>query len=224
MRAPGDAETWSGRNRQKASRDLNMRFNRIIPVLVMVPLLGCDDEFQGASRSVEKSWPVTTSPTIIVDACGGGIWVRRGPANEVKVKVARNSSCKNKSWAYAEDSLRFIDVEMNQEADTVRIVSRRTDDGATECYLTTSVEVYVPDGARLDLTTDVGSIWVEGSLREVRATNSAGAAGFELELPGQGTGETRPIKLEGWGGRVDIKLGSKGYEYSGSVKMVEEFR
>jgi hypothetical protein len=201
-----------------------MRVNRIMLVLVVVPMLGCDDEFQGASKSVEKSWPVNTSPTVIVDACGGGIWLRRGPANEVKAKLTRNSSCKNKSWAFAEDSLRFIDVEMTQDAETIRIVSRRTDGGATECYLTTSIEVWVPDGARLDLTTDVGSLYVGGSPREIKAINKMGATGFELEFADRDSGETRSIKLEGWGGRVEVKLGPKGYDFTGSVKAVEKFQ
>lgn len=202
----------------------NMRLSQILPLLVVMPLFGCDDEFQGASRMVERTWPVKSPPTIIIDACGGGIWVRRGGSNEVRAKIARNSSCKNKSWALAEDSLRFIDIGMAKDADTIRIVSRRTDDGSTGCDLTTSVEVYVPDGARLDLTTDVGSIWVEGSPREVRAINRVGAAGFELELPDRGPDQTRRIKLEGWDGPLAIKLGSKGYEFNGSLKAVEKFR
>src|SRR5262249_17688329 len=153
-------------------------------------------------------------------------WVRRGRANKVTATVARNSNCKNKSQAVAEDALRFIDVEMFQEAETIRIVSRRSDNGATGCWsLTTSIEVYVPDGARLDLKTGVGSIWVEGSPREIKATNTAGATGFQLEPPDRmRSSGPRPIKLEGWGGRVEIRQGPKGYEFSGSVNAVEEFR
>lgn len=203
-----------------------MRLNRIMPVVFVLSMLGCDDEFHGASTAIEKSWAVDSPPTITIDACGGGIWVRRGKANEVKVTVARNSNCKNNSQAIAEDSLRFIDVEMSKEAETVRIVSRRTDNGATVCWsLTTSIEVYVPDGARLNLKTDVGSIWVEGSPREIKASNVAGATGFQLELPdGMRSGQPRSIKLEGWGGRVAIKQVPNGYESTGSVRVVENFR
>ena len=43
----------------------------------------------------------------------------------------RHSLCKTKSHAFAEDALRFIDVEMSNEAEIIRIVSRRRDNKAT---------------------------------------------------------------------------------------------
>src|SRR6516225_6434923 len=107
-----------------------MRLNRIMPVLlVALPMPGCDDEFQGASTSIAESWTVNSPPTVVIDACGGGIWVRRSKVNEVKAVVARNCSCKNRSQTAAEESLRFIDVRMSKEEETIRIVTRRTDNG-----------------------------------------------------------------------------------------------
>jgi hypothetical protein len=115
--------------------------------------------------------------------------------------------------------------EDSKKAETIRIVSRRPDYEATGCDLTASIEVYFPDDARLDLKTDVCSIWVEGSPREIIATNVVGATGFQLELPdGMKSGEPRSIKLEGGGGRVEIKLGSNGYGPTFSAKAVGKFR
>src|SRR5262249_10612780 len=136
-----------------------------------------------------------------------------------------NSNCKNNSQAIAEDALRFIDVEMSKEAETIRIVSRRTDNGATGCWsLTTSIEVYVPDGARLDLKAGVGSIWGAGSPQEIKATNG-GATRFELGFsePTKPT-DPRLLKLEGWGGHVEISLGPTGYQFTGDVKAVSVSR
>jgi hypothetical protein len=197
-----------------------MRLHRVVPVVVVVSMLGCEGDFEGDSTATERSWAVDRPPTLIIDALGGGIWVRRGKANEVKAIITRHSLCKNKSHAFAEDALRFIDVEMSNEGEIIRIVSRRTDNEATGCGLTTSIEVYVPDDARLDLKTDVGSIWVEGSPRGVKAANTMGATGFQLELPNRKrSGEPETIKLQGWGGRVEIELGPKGYEFTGAAPV-----
>ena len=191
-----------------------MRLHRVVPVVIVLSMLGCDGDYQGASMTVERTWAVDSPPMLIIDACGGGIWVRRGKPNEVTAIVTRNSLCKNKSHAFAEEALRFIDVEMSKEAKIIRIVSRRPDYEATECDLTTSIQVYVPDDARFDLKTDVGSICVEGSPREIVASNVVGAMGFELELPdGMRPGEPRLVKLEAAGGGCfQIKLGPSGYE------------
>jgi hypothetical protein len=66
---------------------------------------------------------------------------------------------------------------------------------------------------------------VNRSPREIIATNGVGAMGFQLELPdGIMPGEPRSFKLESGGGRVEIKLGSNGYEPTFSAKAVEKFR
>jgi hypothetical protein len=188
---------------------------------VLMP--GCDDEFSGASTSVEKTWSTSIPPRIVVDACGGAIKVKRGRSGEVKAVVARNRSCKNMPQAIAEDALKHIKVDLTTGDDTIRIVTRRIDNGASGCGLETTVELCVPDESRLDLQTDVGSIWVVGSPNEVKARNKLGVMLFELNFPRNPAGISDPpphLKLEGWGGPVEINLASGRYTFTGPVKEI----
>jgi hypothetical protein len=149
----------------------------ILVILVLAPSPGCDDDFSGDMTRVAQSWTVGATPRIVVDAFAGGIIVKRGTDGVVRATVARNSNCKNESQAIARGSLKFIDVEMGQQEDAIRMKA------------------------------------------------SGGAMGFELYSPDQtGTAEPQPLRLEGWGGDVEITLGPTGYEFRGPIAAVERFR
>jgi hypothetical protein len=201
-----------------------MSLRMMAALFIMVTIAGCDDDFYGASKSIEKSVATSSQPTIIVDACGGAITVKPGRSGEVKALIDRNSNCKNLSQSIAEDALRFIDIKMVVEGDVVHIVTSRTDGGASKCYLTTSIEIYVPDRSRLNLKTEVGSIYVVGSPLEVKALNQGGVMAFVLTPPSDASiapRRTASLNLEGWGGDVGIKLGKSDYEFTGPIKLVE---
>lgn len=191
-------------------------------IIAGVTMIGCiplDDTFEGASSSTSKSWPVGAMPSVRIDAFEGGIWVRPGRDGEVRAVVTGNSLCKNLSHRTAEEALAFIEVEMTRSADTVSIFTRPKMGGPAGCGRSTSVEVWVPAGARLDLRTGVGSIHVVGEPLHVRAFNRMGAALFEVGGPGPNeSGGRGRLVLEGWGGLVEIERDQGGYSYTGDVK------
>lgn len=191
-------------------------------MLAGVVMGGCiplDDTFAGAASSTTKSWPVGALPWVRIDAFEGGIWVRSGRDGEVRAVVTRNSSCKNLSRRAAEEALAFIEVDMTRSADAVTISTRPKMGGPAACGRSTSVEVWVPAGARLDLRTGVGSIHVVGEPLHVRAFNRMGAALFEMG----GAGPNEPggpgrLVFEGWGGLVEIEREQGTYSYTGDVQ------
>ncbi|MEW4570630.1 hypothetical protein AB1L88_22430 [Tautonia sp. JC769] len=179
----------------------------LVLLFASLPVVGCggdfalltlsDDEYKGAS--VTESWSVDVehAPLIKVDACGGAIIVKPGAADRVEVSVTRNSLCKKKSQVHAEESLDSIEVEVDQEAHGVEVVTRRRQGEDTGCSLTTTVELRVPSDVRLDLETEVGSIWVVGSPHELRARNDLGALLFQLdEPPGDARTSADPERVE----------------------------
>jgi hypothetical protein len=114
---------------------------------------------------------------------------------------------------------------MRNAGSSIEIVTNAIDDDVHGCGLETSIELYVPDGSRLDLRTGVGSIYVTGSPAEIKAENRGGIELFELNpepAPELAGGRASRVNLRGWGGLVEIKLQGKKYLYSGVVQSLSE--
>ena len=73
-----------------------------------------------------------------MDVLDGGIWVHPGEPGAVKATVEPYSSCKHGSLAEAENALKFVDVRLTQEGDTIRVVAKRVGGRSASCYVSTS--------------------------------------------------------------------------------------
>jgi hypothetical protein len=181
-----------------------------------------DDQFFGAETTVEACWEVDAPPRIVVEACDGGIWIEPGELGKVRATVTKHCVCKNLPPEDAGAGLAALLVEMAEEADTIRVESRRPSGGASPpCHLSTSITLQVPDGSRLDLRTNVGSIQVKGAPAEVRAENKAGAFRFILDRRPDPSGNplaSPPLVLEGYHGLVQILKTADGDSHSGPVR------
>jgi hypothetical protein len=92
---------------------------------------------------------------VTVDVFEGTIQVFPSGDGMVSAKIT-NVAVSELSPADAEEALGTIDLDMDHQADSIRIVAR----GATRrnCRLETHVELRVPDGVRLDVRTGRGDI------------------------------------------------------------------
>jgi hypothetical protein len=197
--------------------------------LICMSNLELDDRFDGAtSKGNPTSWSASASPKIVVDAFGGAIMVKPSLDGRITAVIEKHSLCKNLSEDVAKDALRYVQVDFVQEGDTIRIVTRPTADmpknnyavTGNYIYVSTTVEVWVPDGARLDLRTGFGSIWVEGRPVEIRSKNS-GALRFDLGPIRGADGGPAVLKLKGSGGEASVDFDGTNYRYRGDVKPTQ---
>lgn len=194
-------------------------------VLAMAALVqGCafDDTYFTASTVTKASWPASTPPTITVSNFSGGIWVRPSQEEVVTASVTRTSTCKNCSQLRAEDSLQLVEVDMVKEGEQIRIVTRRTDHGRVDAIMEASVEIFVPNKARLYLQTNVGSIAVSGSPMQINAENRIGIMLFDLLAADSSskTSSSTRVRLEGGAGLAKVDRAVKGYSFSGPLKAI----
>jgi hypothetical protein len=154
-------------------------------ILLQVSGHRIDDDFYPASSApVERFWPSSPSPKVVVESPDAAVYVNPSADGRIKVSVTRRSLCKNLSQAVAEDSLRFLRVEMVREGDTIRVVTVPTENmpknefEKTGTYITvySIIEISVPDGARLDLSKGARVYSVEGKLDEIPATKDVEAS------------------------------------------------
>jgi hypothetical protein len=189
--------------------------------LTLPNVSGCflDDQFQGATSTVFENKVMGPARNIIIDNCGGAITIRRGNGSDVIATVHKHSNCKNKSKAFAEQMLQFLSIAVDRQADTLKIKTSRTGGQPLDAGLSASVDLWVPDGVSLDLKTEIGSIWVVGSPREIIARNQLGVLSFQLGHDSNVTNSPTPVlDLEGFHGEVHISKVSRGYTYTGAVR------
>lgn len=190
--------------------------------IVLIALAEMEDRYDSARETQTESWDAGRTPLIEVDSFGGAITVEPGPVGRVEARIDRHGVCKNRSDAYAEAALKGIEIVVVRDGDSVRIVTRVPNGGTSGFYLTTSIELRVPDGSRLDLKTGVGSIWVTGSPSEIKVRNPTGAIRFDLNLPAENEVPARthtPETLVGSGkGEIVIRFEDGRYVRSGPVR------
>ena len=115
-----------------------------------------------AIRKEIKSWDLGPSPSITVDVFEGSILVVPSPNSKVNAEITASVLAQD-SRSAANDALQTIDVQTDQQGDTLRISAR----GASGPHPESSwvrkdvrVDLYVPSGVRLDLRTGRGDIHV----------------------------------------------------------------
>jgi hypothetical protein len=129
--------------------------------------------FVGASNvrvedELNRSFEVSNTPQLVVDAFNGPIEVSRGGSGRVECTVVKQAS--GEDDVHAREALKKIAVAITQDGDKVRVTARRS---GLAWGLGKSVRVRVPDGTAVTLRTENGAINVtatEGTV-DARCTN-----------------------------------------------------
>jgi hypothetical protein len=119
--------------------------------------LFCDDTRYNAQRTEVKSWSVSSAPRIFVDLFDGDISIVQG-ANDVVRGVFLSLATTKRSQSASVTALDAIQISTTQEGDSIRITTRS--DAAVQAHLSTNLELRVPKGARLELLTADGHIFI----------------------------------------------------------------
>jgi DUF4097 and DUF4098 domain-containing protein YvlB len=150
---------------------------RLAPVLLLLPLLamaGCAAIMANlvkAKSTEQRSFTASARPSVIVDTYNGPITVNLTSENKVEATVTKTGSGASKETADAD--LKNVSVAYSQDGETVRIVARRTGP-KTFGSSGAAVDLKVPAGAILSLTTSNGEITSEGIQGQITARSSNG--------------------------------------------------
>jgi Toastrack DUF4097 len=156
-----------------------------------------------AQQVVSKSFQTPTPPQIAVKTFNGSIDIVTTTQGSVKAKVTKRAD--GNSQEEAEANLQAIEVEMVQEGNTIQVTARQTEE-QMRSNRGVSVELEVPDGSILDLSSSNGKISSIGLTGSVRAHTSNGG----IEVKGStGTLELHTnnggIQVEGGKGNLDLE-------------------
>lgn len=176
-------------------------------------LISCDAVT--TTEIIDKSFDVNESPVIMVETFNGHITVIGGAASRVQVSVTKRGS--GSTQTDAEEDLVGIEVTTWQEGNTVRIIAFRADrvlvgnSGA-------SIDLVVPDTARLELITNNGPIQVSGISGAVRAQTFN--SGIEI-LQGSGqidvSTDSGRIQIEAIDAHVTVQATNAPIFFSGTL-------
>jgi hypothetical protein len=155
-----------------------------------------------ATEEVSKTLRTEAAPHIVVETFNGAIEVLTGAEGKVKATVTKRAGGKTQEGA--EDDLDNIDVSIEREKDVIHIVAVPRDHDAFR-NRGASVELEVPAGAVLELTTSNAKISATGEVGDFTADSSNGGIHVEgsngkLKLHTSNAG----ITVKG-GGRLDLK-------------------
>jgi DUF4097 and DUF4098 domain-containing protein YvlB len=144
----------------------------IVPLLL--PVAGCAAIMANqikAEKLEQRSFTVSSKPTVIVETFNGQIHVQ--PADEGKVDATVTKIGSGRDKEAAEADVEHVKVNFSQEGETIRIVAKRT---VPKTFGTSgaSIELKLPTGSALSLTTQNGGIRTTGAYRETVARSSNG--------------------------------------------------
>jgi len=159
-----------------------------------------------AEQDQSDSFTTGISPVVTVDLFSGPIIVK--PSGEVGVKVSLTKRAGGETQAEAEENLKYIDLEVQQDADKVNVTARQNDDDFTG-FLEVATEMEVPPGTVLDLRNGFGPVTVSSVGDTVTIHASNGPITVE-----QGVGELNltsafgNVSVDGEHTKVKVKVGN----------------
>jgi DUF4097 and DUF4098 domain-containing protein YvlB len=157
-----------------------------------------------AEETISKSFTTTKAPRILVETFNGGVDVVTTEVDTVQAKVTKHAG--GKTQEDAENDLENIEVAMEQEGNTIRIVTRVTD-GAPIGNRGATVDLQVPAGSQVDVTTSNGKITADGPTGDVRAQSTNGSIHVK-ESKGKLELKTTNGPIVVKGGRGQLSLGT----------------
>jgi len=190
----------------------------LLASLPLIALTGCSVLLANAvkTQKVEQhAFAVQAQPEVVVETFNGDIVVEAAAGNEVLATVTKTGAGANQEAAEAH--LNQIQVEFAQDGDTVRVVARRPSfkiGGSSGAKM----ELKVPPGSSLKLSTNNGEIVASGVQREIVARSSngqieVGGARGKLDL------ETSngSIEVDATGAIVDAESSNGNVTFHGSL-------
>ncbi|HLF29100.1 MAG TPA: DUF4097 family beta strand repeat-containing protein [Anaerolineae bacterium] len=142
-------------------------------LVAAVALTGC---FVGgnitAEETISQSFETGATPRVVAETFNGEINVLAAEAGQVSVDVIKRGA--GFSRAEAEDDLANVEVTLTQEGDTVRIVARRLNAAFNVGNSGATIELSVPAGATLELSSSNGEVTASGVTGDVQLNTSNG--------------------------------------------------
>lgn len=181
------------------------RFKLLSIAALMSLATACGGPITAVSTEDHTFENVGSSPRVVVTSHNGDIKVRTGADGEVYARVEKEG----RGWSEddAEDNMRDIVVAYETEGNTVRVNVRSLgrssdwddDNGA-------DIELTIPKGAALDLTTDNGDIAATSTTAPVMARTTNGA-----------------IDIQGGQGAIDLRTTNGSISASPSGEAFTNF-
>jgi DUF4097 and DUF4098 domain-containing protein YvlB len=182
-------------------------------------LLGCSFHAMPftAKDVVSKSFPVSGTPKVVLDTFNGYIDVMVTDEKTVGAEITRKAAGISQEAAQAD--LKNIQVTATQEGDTVKIAAKNADPSPFS-NRAASIDIHVPVGSLLVLSTSNGRIHSIGLAGDIKAETSNGSIDVKGSR-GMVKAETTngSIKVDGGVGQLDLRS-SNGTIRASSTKPV----
>jgi hypothetical protein len=178
----------------------------------------------GHEATLERTLDVSPGTALQVDNFAGTIDVEAGSTNQIQITAVKHGP--------AGSNLDRIDVRIEQQGTTVRVRTTRPA-GLSNLYV--SLQIRVPEGTPLDLSSGSGGIEVEGIRGDVRAETGSGSViatsivGNVVLNSGSGSVEARNVEgslsidsgsgsltVQGINGDLEAHTGSGGIDVLGA--------
>ncbi len=173
--------------------------------------LGIGGAFRNSVTEPVQTFHVGTSPALMLTSDAGSITVNRGSTDSITVQA--------KKYASFGGNLNDVQINYNQSGNTVNVTVHRS--GTFNFFNATSVDftITVPPATDLQLTTNAGSITVNGISGKMSLMSNAGTIGAtQASLTGSSTFKTNAGSINFTG-----TIGSTGtYDFetnAGSIDM-----
>jgi Putative adhesin len=173
--------------------------------------LGIGGAFRNSVTEPSQTFAVSTSPTLILTSNAGSVNVNRGSANSIVVQA--------KKYASFGGNLNNVQINYSQNGNTVNVTANSS--GTFNFFNATSVDftITVPSATDLQITTNAGSITVNGVTGKMSLMSNAGTIGAtQASLTGSSTFRTNAGSINFTG-----TIGSTGtYDFetnAGSIDM-----
>lgn len=151
-------------------RNLGLWFGLLLAVGLIA--MGCSSNTGVlAEAEISQAFDTSASPRVVVENFNGKIEVNAGPTHKVTAQVFKRAE--GDTQAEAEAELKKIEVTIQQQDSTIRVMAKQTDLLSTN-YASASIQLIVPAKSRLDLHTSNDDILVSGVSGNVRLVTTNG--------------------------------------------------
>jgi len=131
------------------------------------------DKQISAKEVLTKSFKMGKRPRLIVALQNGAVEIAADADGSIDARVTKEA--KADTQEAAQDALKSLEVNMEQEGDTVKITSRMPAKEKRGTHASASAVLRVPPGTTLDAQTANGAVSLTGSTGEARIETSNGA-------------------------------------------------
>lgn len=145
-------------------------------LLLVLQLLGLDRLNGGASTTttestIQRSYDIGPNPSVTIDNWRGNVTVRAEPGTQVRLTIVLRGAGANQTSAQRD--IQRMATAIDQDGNGIRVVTRagRSDEPAQS---SARVEVAVPPGTRVAITTGGGMVEVSGLEGDLLAVTRLG--------------------------------------------------